>query len=49
MGHIFGVHEGIEFFARQEAQLDRRVTQAEVLVVRRVRHLGRIVVADLRR
>ena len=49
MGHIFGMYEGVEFFGREEAKLDRCIPQAAVLVMRGVGDFGGVVVADLRR
>jgi hypothetical protein len=47
VGHVFGVDERVEFFASQHAELHRGFAQADVFVVRGVRDLGGVVVADL--
>lgn len=46
MSHVFGVDEGIELFAGEEAKLDCCVAETDVLMVRGVRHLRGVVVAD---
>lgn len=46
MSHIFGADQRVEFVAGEETELDCCVAQARVLMVRRVRHLSGVVVAD---
>src|SRR6266446_1393493 len=47
--HVFGVDERVELIAGQKSQLYSGFAQADVFVVRSVRHFRRIVVADFGR
>src|SRR5262249_21735842 len=46
--HLLRTYQAIEVLAHEQAQLDTRVTQGDAALVRVLRHLGGVVVADMR-
>ena len=48
VSHVFGPHQRVEFFTREKAQLHRCFPQTNTLMMRRVRHLRRVVIPNLR-
>jgi hypothetical protein len=47
VSHVFRMNQRVKFLATKDTQFERGFPQTNVLVMRRVRHLRRIVVADL--
>ena len=45
--HFFWLYPLVEFFRRQMAELQRRLTKAQVFMVRGVRNFGGFIVSDL--
>src|SRR3954462_471063 len=46
-GHLLGAHQAVELLRRDEAEPPRLFLQRGAVGMRRLRHLGRVVVADL--